>query len=110
MAIARWPEFRGRATGSDGEAARQAPRERGQRLPAAFARFGTPGSPLDALRPQAYGLYLVHYVFVTWLQYALVGTRLPAAAKFVLVFTGAVAAGSATVAAARRLPGVARVI
>ena len=28
---------------------------------------------LDGLKRDAYGMYLVHYVFVVWLQYALLG-------------------------------------
>jgi peptidoglycan/LPS O-acetylase OafA/YrhL len=52
-------------------------------------RFGYARSKLtDSLSENAYAIYLVHYVFVVWLQYALLGARLPAAAKGVLVFTG----------------------
>jgi peptidoglycan/LPS O-acetylase OafA/YrhL len=41
----------------------------------------------DGLSTNAYGIYLTHYPFVLWLQYALLDTRLNAAAKaaFVLV-------------------------
>jgi surface polysaccharide O-acyltransferase-like enzyme len=41
---------------------------------------------LDQLSNHAYGIYLVHYVFVLWLQYALVGTPMSAPAKMMLVF------------------------
>jgi len=52
-------------------------------------RFGYARSKLtDSLSENAYAIYLVHYVFVVWLQYALLGARLPAVAKGVLVFTG----------------------
>ena len=37
----------------------------------------------------AYGIYLVHYLFVVWLQYLLIGIVLFAVAKAVIVFTGA---------------------
>ena len=57
---------------------------------AAFLRFGYGRSRLtDSLSENAYAIYLVHYVFVVWLQYALLGASLPAVAKAVLVFTGA---------------------
>ena len=36
---------------------------------------------LDSLSANAYGLYLVHYDFVVWLQYALLGTVLFAAIR-----------------------------
>ncbi len=45
---------------------------------------------LDSLSANAYSMYLVHYVFVVWLQYALLGSGLIAAAKLAIVLTGAV--------------------
>jgi peptidoglycan/LPS O-acetylase OafA/YrhL len=57
---------------------------------AVFLRFGTGRSALvDSLSENAYAIYLVHYVFVVWLQYALLGAAMPAIAKAVLVFAGA---------------------
>jgi len=57
---------------------------------AVFLRFGYARSALtDSLSDNAYAIYLVHYVFVVWLQYALLGAALPAAAKGVLVFVSA---------------------
>jgi peptidoglycan/LPS O-acetylase OafA/YrhL len=57
---------------------------------AVFLRFGYARSTLtDSLSDNAYAIYLVHYVFVVWLQYALLGAALPAVAKGVLVFAGA---------------------
>ena len=44
---------------------------------------------LDSLSKNAYGIYLVHYVFVLWLGYALVGVTLKAPAKMILVFSAA---------------------
>jgi len=46
---------------------------------------------LDSLSSHAYGIYLVHYVFVLWLQYALIGTSLDAVSKMLIVFTTALA-------------------
>jgi glucan biosynthesis protein C len=43
---------------------------------------------LDSLSANAYGLYLVHYNFVVWLQYALLGTVLFAMIKAAVVFGG----------------------
>jgi surface polysaccharide O-acyltransferase-like enzyme len=46
---------------------------------------------LDSLSANAYSIYLVHYVFVVWLQYALLGTDFDAVAKAAGVFVGALA-------------------
>lgn len=73
-----------------------------------FARTPTP--VLDALRDDAYGMYLVHYAFVAWLQYALLSAGLPGAAKGVLVFVGATVLSWSLVAALRRIPAVARIV
>jgi glucans biosynthesis protein C len=56
---------------------------------AASLRFATRPSPvLDGLSANAYSLYLVHYNFVIWLQFALLGTALFAVVKGALVFCG----------------------
>jgi peptidoglycan/LPS O-acetylase OafA/YrhL len=65
---------------------------------------------LDSLTENAYGMYLVHYAIVAWLQYSLLKAALPGVAKGSLVFAGAVALSWATTAALRRIPAVARVI
>jgi peptidoglycan/LPS O-acetylase OafA/YrhL len=71
-----------------------------------FSRFG------DRLRGSrnAYGIYLFHYLFVSWFQYALLTIEAPAAIKFTAVFTGAAALSWLATEALRRLPGAARVI
>ena len=46
---------------------------------------------LDSLSANAYGMYLVHYPFVVWMQYALLDVPLPAIVKAALVFAVAVA-------------------
>ncbi len=56
---------------------------------------------LDSLSANAYGIYLVHYVFVLWLQYALLGADLNAFGKVGLVFTAALALSWASSAAIR---------
>ena len=41
---------------------------------------------MDNLSKNAYGIYLVHYVFITWMQFALLQISLPAVIKFLIVF------------------------
>jgi surface polysaccharide O-acyltransferase-like enzyme len=80
-------------------------------VPALFLRFSdSRWSLLDALRPSAYGIYLVHYVFVLWLQYILFDYPLPAIVKFAIVFIGTLLLSWAATAMLRRIPVVARMI
>ena len=52
-------------------------------------RFGHRRSAiLDSLSANAYSMYLLHYVFVVWLQYALLASGLIAAGKMVIVLAG----------------------
>jgi len=70
---------------------------------AIFLRFATrPVRVFDALSRDAFGIYLLHYPFVTWLQFALLGLAWPGAVKGALVFVGAVLLSWGTVAAYRR--------
>lgn len=46
---------------------------------------------LDSLSANAYGMYLLHYVFVVWLQFALLPVALFAGLKWALVFAGTLA-------------------
>jgi peptidoglycan/LPS O-acetylase OafA/YrhL len=64
----------------------------------------------DSLSANAYGIYLVHYVFVTWIQFALLRSALPGVSKGLLTVAAALALSWATTAALRRIPLVARVI
>jgi surface polysaccharide O-acyltransferase-like enzyme len=78
---------------------------------ALFLRFAKKRSKIwDTLTANAYGIYLLHYAFVSWLQCSLLKAALPAIAKGSLVLTGAVALSWAVTAALRRIPAVARVI
>jgi surface polysaccharide O-acyltransferase-like enzyme len=65
---------------------------------------------LDAMRPSAYGIYLVHYIFIIWLQYAAYDYSFPAFVKFLIVFIGTLAGSWALVVALRKIPVVARII
>jgi glucan biosynthesis protein C len=58
----------------------------------------------ESLASNAYGIYLVHYVFVLWLQYLLLPADLPAVAKFALTFIGSLGLSWALTALVRRVP------
>lgn len=64
----------------------------------------------NSLRSSAYGMYLVHYAFVSWLQYALLRAQFPAQIKGSAVFLGALTLSWMTIAAIKQIPAVARVI
>ncbi len=65
---------------------------------------------LDRLKQNAYGMYLIHYGFVVWLQYALLGLELPAILKGVIVFGGTLFFSWSITAAIRRAPTIAQLI
>lgn len=76
-----------------------------------FLRFKKGGwSLLDPLQHDAYGIFLVHYAYMLWLQYWLYSYDLPAIAKAGIVFVLGLALSWATTAALRRIPGVALVL
>ncbi|WP_291863042.1 acyltransferase [Bradyrhizobium sp.] len=78
---------------------------------AALLRFAKSGwGLLDMLRPSAYGIYLLHYIFIIWLQYAVYDYSWPAFAKFAIVFVGTLSMSWALTVALRRIPVVARMI
>jgi surface polysaccharide O-acyltransferase-like enzyme len=65
---------------------------------------------LDAIRPSAYGIFLVHYIFIIWLQYALYDPVLPAFVKFAIVFVATLVLSWGLVVLLRKIPLVARMI
>jgi surface polysaccharide O-acyltransferase-like enzyme len=76
-----------------------------------FLRFtGTGLGLLDAMQPSAYGIYLLHYIFIIWLQYAVYDHPFPAVVKFVIVFAGTLSMSWGLTLMLRRIPGVARLI
>lgn len=84
---------------------------------ALFLRFDNDGaSVLDPLRDCAYGIYLVHYAVVLWLQYALYDIsfspvmQLSAIIKVIVDFTLTLGLSFAATAALRRIPGATRVL
>ena len=68
------------------------------------------GSLLDSLCGNAYGMYLVHYGFVVWLQFALLGILWPAILKAAIVFAGAVLVSWSASAALRRVRPIAEIL
>ncbi|HET7845404.1 MAG TPA: acyltransferase, partial [Xanthomonadales bacterium] len=68
------------------------------------------GAVGTSLERNAFGIYLLHYLFVALLQYLLLGASLPGVAKAAIVFLGALGASWSTTAALLRIPFVARVI
>ena len=58
-------------------------------VPAVFLRFDRYSFwLLDAMRPSAYGIYLLHFIPLIWLQYVVYDPAYPAFVKFAIVFTG----------------------
>jgi hypothetical protein len=80
-------------------------------LTAVFIRFAAIRSRLlGSLSDNAYGMYLIHYAFVIWLQYALLSAPLFAVAKAAIVFIGTLTASWAVTVAMRAMPLGARLI
>src|ERR1700733_3525393 len=79
--------------------------------PSLFLRFA-PGHwrLMDALRPSVYGIFLTHYIFIIWLQYAVYGLAWHAGVKAVTVFAGTLALSWTLTVLLRRIPLVARMI
>ena len=75
-----------------------------------FLRFKQSGwSILDSMQRDAYGMFLVHYPIVLWLQYWLFDFDLPAIVKAAVAFALTVVLSWAATAALRRIPGATRV-
>ena len=80
-------------------------------LTALFVRFATRDvRVISSLSANSYGIYLLHYVVIIWLQYAVLRTTLSVGVKFAIVFFGGLGICWAAVAALRRIRIVARVI
>jgi len=78
---------------------------------ALFVRFATRRRWIyDSLSDNEYGMYLIHYVFVSWLQLAILGSSLAAIEKGILVFAGVLFLSWGTSAAIRSVPGVSRIV
>jgi len=76
-----------------------------------FLRFKRSGSSiLDPMQADAYGMFLVHYPIVLWLQYWLFDYDLPAIVKAAIGFVLTVALSWALTRALRQIPGAKRVL
>ncbi len=64
----------------------------------------------DSLSGNAYGIYLLHWPVVLWLQFALLAQPAGAIAKGVLVLAGGLLLSWLGASLLRRLPGVARIV
>jgi surface polysaccharide O-acyltransferase-like enzyme len=75
--------------------------------PAMFLRFAGSRFPLlDAIRPSAYGIYLLHFIPLIWLQYFVFEPAWPAFAKFLIVFAGTLSVSWGLTLGLRRIPVV----
>ena len=80
-------------------------------LCAVFLRFrGRPGAAWDGLAANSYGIYLLHYPVVTWMQYGMLSVSVGAATKAGTTFAVAVLASWGGAILLRRIPGVKRVL
>jgi peptidoglycan/LPS O-acetylase OafA/YrhL len=80
-------------------------------VPAIFLRFARSSLWLiDAMLPSSYGIYLLHFIFLIWLQYIVYDPALPALVKFAIVFTGTLSMSWAFTVLLRKIPVVARTI
>jgi hypothetical protein len=76
-----------------------------------FLHSKTPGPTLlDRMQADAYGMFLVHYPIVLWLQYWLFDFDWPAIVKAAIAFVLTVALSWAATAALRKIPGATRVL
>jgi surface polysaccharide O-acyltransferase-like enzyme len=60
----------------------------------------------DSLSENSYGIYIVHYVFVTWLQFLLLGSGLAPLMKGIVVFVGTLILSWVLVSTIRHIPAV----
>jgi surface polysaccharide O-acyltransferase-like enzyme len=63
-------------------------------------------SLLDSFTANAYGIYIIHYVFITWLQFLLRPVSWPAWIKFIIVFTLGIGMSWGATMLIRRIPAV----
>ena len=55
-------------------------------------------------------MYLIHYLFIVWLQFAMLATGLPAILKAMVVFAGTLALSWAATAGLRQVSAVSQII
>jgi peptidoglycan/LPS O-acetylase OafA/YrhL len=67
-------------------------------------------SVLDRLQADAYGMFLVHYPIVLWLQYSLYDVDVPAIVKATIAFVGTTLLSWGATWLLRQIPGAKRVL
>ena len=78
---------------------------------ALFLRFANNRySIIDTLCDNAYGIYLVHYPFIIWSQYLLLGSSMHAISKALIVFIITLVLSWGTSALLRSIPGVRKIL
>ena len=76
-----------------------------------FLHSKSPGpNLLDRMQGEAYGMFLVHYPIVLWIQYWLFDVNVPAIAKAATAFVLTVILSWAVTAGLRKIPGATRVL
>lgn len=78
---------------------------------ALFLRFGQRDKSIfDPLRADAYGIFVIHYLPMLWLQYAMLAMPWGAGAKAAIAFVATLAISWAATRALRQIPGMTRVL
>jgi surface polysaccharide O-acyltransferase-like enzyme len=62
------------------------------------------------MQPSAYGIYLVHFIPLIWLQYLVYDPAFPAFVKFAIVFAGTLSTSWGFAVLLRKIPVLARLI
>jgi len=76
-----------------------------------FVRLFNRWTPIfDSLSDNEYGMYLIHYMFVSWLQMTLLAIALGPITKVGAVFSGVLLLSWGTSAGLRRLPAIGRIV
>jgi peptidoglycan/LPS O-acetylase OafA/YrhL len=65
---------------------------------------------LDMMQPSAYGIFLLHYIFIIWMQYLVYDPAFPAGVKAAMVFVVTLSGSWALTVLLRKIPLVARMI
>lgn len=80
-------------------------------FPGLFRRFAGKTVPvIDSLNANAFGVFLLHYPIVHWIQFALIAVALPAPVKFGAAFLGGLLFTWGISALLRKIPAVRRII
>ena len=65
---------------------------------------------MDRMQPSAYGIYLLHFLPLLWLQYLVYDPGWLAGVKFAIVFAGTLSVSWAAASALRQIPTIARIV